>query len=169
MSGYFLFVSSEIMCRCSPKTPTWSKESRFVLRCSPISPAWRTDLPVYRAKYPLQAGVFGLQAEKGSRTRFQVGKIGLQRRQETSEEGQAGRITGWRTGKCQRRDRKYRSRSRVNEYGAAKEFRYGPAFELMFLSRNKFKKTRFQITNIYRTPKPPQGGFLISEAISFAD
>ncbi|RAV22401.1 hypothetical protein [Paenibacillus contaminans] len=50
-----------------------------------------------RAKYPLQAGVFGLQAEKGSRIRFQVGKIGLRRIQATSEDGQAGRNTGSRT------------------------------------------------------------------------
>jgi hypothetical protein len=64
--------------RCSPKTPTWSKESRFALRWSPILPAWRTDLPVYRAKYPLQAGVFGLQVKKGSRYPLQAGVFGLQ-------------------------------------------------------------------------------------------
>ncbi|RAV22456.1 hypothetical protein [Paenibacillus contaminans] len=61
----------------------------FASRWSPILPTWRTDSPVCQAKYPLQAGVFGLQAGKGSRTRFQVGKIGLQRMQATSEEEQA--------------------------------------------------------------------------------
>ncbi|WP_158560535.1 hypothetical protein [Paenibacillus contaminans] len=57
-------------------------------------PAWRTDLPVCRLKYPLQAGVFGLQAGKGGRTRFQVGKIGLRMQEATSEEGQASMNAG---------------------------------------------------------------------------
>jgi hypothetical protein len=74
-----------LLLRWSPKWPTCSKESRYVLRWSPILPAWRTDSPVCRVKYPLQAGVFGLQAGNGSRIRFQVGKIGL-RMQATSEE-----------------------------------------------------------------------------------
>ncbi|RAV20397.1 hypothetical protein [Paenibacillus contaminans] len=44
---------------------------------------------MYRVKKLLQAGVFGLQVKKESRTRFQLCKFGLQRTQATSEEGAA--------------------------------------------------------------------------------
>jgi hypothetical protein len=107
-------------------------------------PAWRTDSPVCRAKYPLQAGVFGLQAGKEADTRFQVGKIGLQRMQATSEDGQEGMNTGWRTVTAKDVTESTEGEQEVMGMGACKGASLWGAFETVFLPCYKFKETRFQ-------------------------
>jgi hypothetical protein len=132
-----------------------------------------------RAKYPLQAVVFGLQVEKGSPIRFQAGRIGLQRMQATSDEGQTGMNTGWRMVNVKDATESTEGEQEVMGMGAGKGASLCAALEIVFFPRNKFKEPRFQElaeslyplpcqrANVYRTLKPPQGGFLeISESTS---